>query len=187
MRLKLIFFVALFSVFVLQQTYSYQLLGPAWLNGSFGYYINPSNNDVGNSATLSALKSAESKWGTWTNGIYLGKTNSKQISNNGKNTVFFRQSTNGSAIATTYYYSSAGKIVDFDIVFWDSAYQFRGTSQSCSHAYYILDVAAHEFGHAIGIAHTSVSGATMYPSLPYCSKAFRTLASDDQNAAAALY
>ena len=37
----------------------------------------------------------------------------------------------------------------------------------------------HEFGHALGLGHSTVFDATMYPSYSYCSQALRTLAPDD--------
>ena len=49
------------------------------------------------------------------------------------------------------------------------------------------DIAVHEFGHALGLSHSTNTDATMYPSYSYCSTANRTLASDDINGAKALY
>ena len=45
----------------------------------------------------------------------------------------------------------------------------------------------HEVGHVIGIGHSNVSGATMYPSVSACNTANRTLATDDVNAKNDLY
>jgi hypothetical protein len=56
-----------------------------------------------------------------------------------------------------------------------------------SNAAYIEDVATHEFGHALGLNHSTAVDATMYPSYGYCSQAFRTLAPDDQAGAQSLY
>jgi hypothetical protein len=52
---------------------------------------------------------------------------------------------------------------------------------------YIEDVTVHEFDHAIGITHSGVAGATMYPSTSSCSQAWRTLASDDIAAVRSIY
>lgn len=37
----------------------------------------------------------------------------------------------------------------------------------------------HETGHIIGLGHSSVAGATMYPSVAACDFSPRTLSSDD--------
>ena len=46
---------------------------------------------------------------------------------------------------------------------------------------------AHEVGHVIGIGHSNVSGATMYPSVSACNTGPRSLAADDINAKNDLY
>jgi matrixin len=84
-----------------------------------------------------------------------------------------------SAIATTSWWSSGSHIVDADIVFWDAALLFFSGSTGCAGGFYIEDIAAHEFGHAIGMGHTDITGATMYPSVSTCRQGNRTLEADD--------
>ena len=53
--------------------------------------------------------------------------------------------------------------------------------------FYIEDIAAHEFGHALGLGHSTSTSATMYPSVSSCSAGNRTLDADDIAGARALY
>jgi len=48
-------------------------------------------------------------------------------------------------------------------------------------------VMVHEAGHQLGIGHTDVVGATMYPSLPSCNPAAATIENDDISALDVLY
>ena len=93
----------------------------------------------------------------------------------------------GSAIATTYTWFNGSGILDADIVFWDAAFHFYAGTSGCSGGFYIEDVAAHEFGHALGLGHTNVSGATMYPSISTCSSGARSLDADDIAGVVSLY
>ena len=45
----------------------------------------------------------------------------------------------------------------------------------------------HEVGHVIGIGHSNVSGATMYPSVSACNAGNRSLEADDIAAKNDLY
>jgi hypothetical protein len=51
----------------------------------------------------------------------------------------------------------------------------------------IEGIMIHETGHQLGIGHSGVSGATMYPSVYSCNSAPATIASDDAAALDALY
>lgn len=72
-----------------------------------------------------------------------------------------------------------GRIINADIVFWDAAFRFFSGSTGCSSGFYIEDIAAHEFGHALGLGHSTTTGATMYPSVSSCNAANWTLVADD--------
>ncbi len=99
----------------------------------------------------------------------------------------FRNASSGSAIATTYWWTSGTAIVDSDMVFWDGAFTFFAGSSGCSGGFYIEDIAAHEFGHALGLGHSEFVDATMYPSTSHCNTSNRTLDADDIAGVRALY
>jgi len=98
----------------------------------------------------------------------------------------------GSCLAATltgYYVTQTGddRIYDADI-YTNTAYQYYSSREAgCSGEYDIDGIMAHEVGHVIGIGHSNVSGATMYPSVSACNTGNRTLASDDIAARDDLY
>ena len=93
------------------------------------------------------------------------------------------------ATLTGYYVSQTGddRIYDAD-VYTNTSIQFYSSRESgCSSEYDIDGIMVHEVGHVIGIGHSSVSGATMYPSVSACNTSPRSLATDDVNAKNDLY
>jgi hypothetical protein len=98
----------------------------------------------------------------------------------------------GSCLAATltgYYISQAGddRIYDADVYTNTSQPLYSSREAGCSGEYDIDGIMAHEVGHVIGIGHSNVSGATMYPSVSACNTGNRTLASDDIAARDDLY
>ena len=93
------------------------------------------------------------------------------------------------ATLTGYYISQSGddRIYDADVYTNTSQPFYSSREASCSGEYDIDGVMVHEVGHVIGIGHSSVSGATMYPSISACNPTARSLATDDVNAKNDLY
>lgn len=169
---------------------AYTVLGYIWSQGSMKYYVNPANMDLPQSAIVPALQAGANAWqqaGTSFTFTYAGTTGITTNTFDSTNVVMFRNAASGSAIATTYSWFSGGSIVDADIVFWDAGFQFFTGSSGCAGGFYIEDVAAHEFGHALGLGHSTVGAATMYPSISTCSQQSRTLDADDIAAIRSLY
>src|SRR6476469_9730726 len=84
------------------QLSAYVLSGPVWAQRPIVYSVNPTNLDLPTTA------------------------------NDGLNLVVFRNASSGSAIATTYWWSSGSNIIDADVVFWDGAFRFYAGSTGCS-------------------------------------------------------
>jgi Matrixin. len=162
-----------------------------WPSSSAGFYINPHNADVSDNAALTAVLNGAEVWETQSGALfdvlYNGQVSDTTTAYDNRNVVIFRNQSNGSTIGTTYSWYSGNTLVDADIIFWDGGFKFFTGSAGCSSGIYIEDVAAHEFGHALGLNHTSTAGATMYPSTQYCSQNWRTLAADDIAGVESLY
>jgi hypothetical protein len=172
--------------------HGYTLNGPKWAVKQVPYYVNPLNADVADDAAIAAIQAGAMTWSAQSNAsiswYYMGRTTGSSLTKNLKNEIFFRNESDGSVIARTYWwYNGSNELIDADIVFYDGGWTFFTGSAGCSDGVYIEDIAAHEFGHALGLGHSSESAATMYPSVSRCSTAFRTLDSDDLAGVETLY
>ncbi|HEX5758919.1 MAG TPA: matrixin family metalloprotease [Thermoanaerobaculia bacterium] len=103
---------------------------------------------------------------------------------------------NGNCLAATFtgFYEPRGdgtyRIFDADVVTSGSkriAWTSAGEPDGCSGEYYIEGVMVHEVGHVLGIGHTDVTGATMYPSVSACNNGPATTEADDEAALNDLY
>ncbi len=187
MRLKLSIAVivsfAAFATVLSSGAHAYSLLGYTWAQSSVPYYINPANMDLPTTAIEPAIRAGADAWrlqsGASVSLAFAGYSTQATDTYDGINLIMFRNASSGSAIATTYSWFSGSRIIDADMVFWDGGFQFFTGTSGCANGFYIEDVATHEFGHVLGLGHSTVASATMYPSLPYCSQQSRTLDADD--------
>lgn len=165
--------------------------GPTWHLPAVPYVLNPANLDLPEAQAESAMLVGASSWATQASPsfsfTYAGRSTQTTTTLDGLNLVVFRNAGNGAAIATTYYWFNGSGFLDADIVFWDGGFRFFAGSSGCSGGFYIEDIAAHEFGHALGLGHTDVAGATMFPSASSCSTALRSLEADDIAGVQSLY
>ena len=93
------------------------------------------------------------------------------------------------ATFTGYYTVRAGddRINDADIV-TNPNVNFAVPGDTCSGSEFRLEgVMVHEVGHLLGLGHTSVSGATMYPSVSACNNAPASTEADDEAGIRDLY
>lgn len=141
----------------------------------------------GVNATVSAIRA----WGI----ISSSTTSSAAVRGSAPATIMLNTNggiCTGSCLAATltgYYISQSGddRIYDADI-YTNTAYQYYSSGETgCSGEYDINGIMTHEVGHVIGIGHSSVAGATMYPSVSACNTANRTLEADDRAARDDLY
>jgi hypothetical protein len=154
------------------------------------YYIGNNtiaDSDKGVTAVVNAIK----VWGI----ISSSSTTSAAVRGSAPATIMLNTNggvCTGSCLAATltgYYISQSGddRIYDADVYTNTSVALYSSRETSCSAEYDIDGIMAHEVGHVIGIGHSNVSGATMYPSVSACNTGNRSLATDDFNARNDLY
>lgn len=103
----------------------------------------------------------------------------------------------GEALANTTRWVSqpSNTIVKIEMKYDSAENWYTGTKAPASNQADAMSVAAHEFGHALGLNHTQSIphcpsdslAATMCRSLPYGSRHIRTLEADDRNGVYNLY
>jgi hypothetical protein len=169
---------------------AFALNGTSWPQPQTFYVVNAANLDLASDAADAAVRAGAAVWQQQSGAFrfaYAGPSTLAVTGNDAINLVLFRNASSGSAIATTYWWSSGSRIIDADIVFWDAAFKFFAGSSGCAGGFYIEDIAAHEFGHALGLGHSTSPAATMYPSAASCDTGLRALDADDIAGVRALY
>lgn len=161
------------------------------------------DSDGGATAVVNAINNSSVGWNSAGSGTVItaskGSVSGFSLGD-GVPMLNFRDPQNactGNCLAATFtgYYQQRSngsyRIYDADIVTntshaWTSQGEDPGGS-GCSNEFYIEGVQVHEAGHGLGLGHTSVSGATMYPSVSACNNAPASIATDDANGINALY
>ena len=163
----------------------YSLSAYRWPTATVAYYVNPTSVYIPASAAITAIKTAANVWNSQTNAridlVYAGTTTGTALKLNYKNEVFLRKETyNGMAGRTYTYWNSKGQRIDSDIVFYEGGYRYFANS-GCSQGVYLESIATHEFGHLLGVQHSSVKAATMYATIPaFCDRTWLILDADDR-------
>ncbi len=173
------------------RTAAYTATGTKWAFSPVSYYVNATNLDLPAASAETAVRAGADAWPVQSQTrfrfAFAGSSTQNTTTNDATNLVVFRNASNGNAIATTYWWSTSSGIIDADIVFWDAAFRFFAGSAGCAAGFYIEDIATHEFGHALGLGHSTQAGATMYPSTSSCNMNNRTLEADDIAGVLSLY
>lgn len=80
------------------------------------------------------------------------------------------------------------RITDADIV-TNPRHDFTTESEpdGCSSEFFMEGIQVHETGHGLGLGHTDVDGATMFPSVSSCDNGPATIEQDDADGINALY
>ncbi|HEX2834153.1 MAG TPA: matrixin family metalloprotease [Thermoanaerobaculia bacterium] len=134
------------------------------------------DGDGGVTAVVGAIKA----WGI----ISSSSTSSPAVRGSAPATITLNNNgriCTGSCLAATLTgYYSGNTIYDADI-YTNTRYSYTSSRETdgCSGEYDIDGIMVHEVGHVIGLGHSSVSGATMYPSVSSCNYNNRTLEADD--------
>lgn len=156
-----------------------------------------SDGDYGRTRTRNAIVSTAAWNGAGSGTVvnaYVGSVSSWRLGD-GIPMLNFRDpqgACTGNCLAATFtgYYSRRAdgtyRIYDADIV-TNTAHAWATLGESCSGEFYLEGVMVHEVGHLLGIGHSSVGGATMYPSVSACNNGPASTEADDDNAVNSLY
>lgn len=177
--------------------FAYSLNGRKWFSSADAkFYLNNSNGPaccLSSSQQASQINSGINPWGIASSGGTTTKSGAKR---DGQNVISWGKLGGTTLGVTNYISTDTGqsqvcngnliyRFVEVDVRF-NNAYSWQ-TSSGCSNGFDLAGVSTHEFGHAVGLGHTNVSGATMYPSVSACDFSISSLANDDKAGYSSIY
>lgn len=134
------------------------------------YVINPTNpHGLSQGFVTSAIYASAETWDNATErelfrNTYVINSRARYGKFDGKNSIVFGSTNPGTiAVTSTWYYTSTGQIVEFDMKF--NTYYIWGDADLNPLVMDLRDIATHELGHGVGlndIYTSSCSSVTMY-------------------------
>ena len=195
MKKQTIFALAIAAVIIVASAdpaMAYVLLSPrrTWASTPVNVPVYSVGNSTINdgSGGVNAVSNAIRAWGI----VNSSSTNQAAVRGQAPATIMLNTNGHictGSCLAATLTgYYSGNTINDAD-VYTNTKYKYTssGETDGCSGEYDIDGIMVHEVGHVIGIGHSNVAGATMYPTVSSCNYNNRTLEADDIAAKNDLY
>lgn len=167
---------------------AFSVTGASFLSQGASYRINPNFTDASAGSASEQIQSVRLAAETWRlEGLspfhfdYAGTSSISSVAADGTNVVYYSNTDGGGALAVCYWWTSGGFTTNFDIIYYDrdGSFNFVWANNPNSSQFDIRGVGVHEFGHALGLDHSAVSGATMFPSVGAGDLSPRTLAADD--------
>ncbi|MES1241058.1 MAG: matrixin family metalloprotease [Acidobacteriota bacterium] len=192
---KVALFVAFFCL--TSAAFGYTLNGRKWFSSADAkFYLNNSNGPsccLSSSQQDSQITSGINAWGIASKGGTTTKSGAKK---DGQNVISWAK-LGGTTLGVTNYVTtdqSQSQVCNGNVIYrfvevdvrFNNSYSWQ-TSSGCSNGIDLAGVSTHEFGHAVGLGHSSVAGATMYPSVAYCDFSISSLANDDRSGYSAIY
>ena len=181
MMLRVIFIIiGLFLWRVSAQAYTFH--GHPRVGNSVVYYVNPDNSRLATDQVISTIRAMADVWNAigGLQLVYGGTTTRSGFRADGINTIFFNPAPQGNALSadTFRWWDGDGIMYDSDIALFDGNYTYH-IGSGCTSGVYLENVIIHEFGHAMDIAHSPVTSATMYAQTFQCDLRLITLDPDD--------
>ena len=180
----------------------FELTGASWPASATSYRINPNFLGTAVGSTQDQIEALQCGAVAWRqqgqsniNLSYIGTTSANTIDDNDNIQAVFYDSTpeSGGTLATTWttFTLFNNNLVHFDMIFHGAndfgSIDWNAVGDSLPFQTDLQGVAAHEFGHAIGIDHTPILAATMFASYATGDESIRTLHPDDVAATQFLY
>jgi hypothetical protein len=192
---KAVLYVAI--LFLASSSFGYSLNGRKWFSSADAkFYLNNANGAtccLSASQQSSQILSGITPWGIASSGGTTTKSGAKR---DGQNVISWGK-LGGTTLGVTNYISTDtaqsqvcnGVLIyrfeEVDVRF-NNAFAWQ-TSSTCTTGFDLAGVSTHEFGHAVGLGHTNVPGATMYPSVARCDFSVSSLANDDKAGYSSIY
>ena len=170
---------------------AYEFVGSTWSlssGGSVPYRVNFTlSADIADGPCLAAIHAGFQSW-TEVSCSYMTWRDEGRTNNTGwgvddqENVVSWRESSwddSSAALAITSNIFDFRGFIDTDIKYNGFNHSWAIIGSGNARGVDVESVTAHEVGHAVGLDHSNISGATMWPSTGPNDSSARTLAQDD--------